>query len=780
VLFGAELMPPIKEPVLIGDWLADPRDDSLTRGNERVKLEPRTMRLLMRLAQAPGIVVSQDELLESVWTGLVVGPASVYQSMSQLRKMLGDVDEPARYIETVARKGYRLVAKVSKPETPASATQVNEAVAAGAQAATAAPEKPAKKPWRWIAVAAAVGLAVLAALWQWLPRSAESPQFATIAVLPFLDLTEGHTQQLFCDGLTEEMSNWLAQVPTLRVVARTSASIYADRKKGAKDIGRELNTTHLLYGSLRRSGNKLRITVQLVDTGTGFELWTQSYDEEAGDVLKVQETIARKVAGNLELRVSAETDTRFASRRSNSARAYELFLNARANELKADSAANDLAITLYREALRNDPQFALAKVWLAHAISNLAYYHSRRIEDLIPEALPLLAEAETAVPQLADTFLVRGLIYTRLRERELAEHDLRRAIELNPSSDKAADRLGYFHMTGGKPHEALRYFTITAALNPLDFWSQVYKCIVLTDLARLEDAEQACAQARALGPSSPLVYSTSSSLEAARMRWEDALRYSRTALDRDDNIAAIHAERASWLRRLGLLQESGEAFREAVAADANGARRNVPLLSLGGTAAIDRGGATALQEFVREFQLEQSDDPRMMFELASLYLMVNDPARARTQVDRALASDQLRAEDLASPWLARSGRSYLLILAATLRPSGDPEAADRRLSQLDALLERLHDDGMRTSGLFELRAQAAAMRGRGDEAVAALSRAAELGWTNVWLAEHEPYFASLRDRPDYRAFIAAARARNASAAAKLEDLLPRPAAVSPQ
>src|SRR5688572_6726823 len=147
-------MPPIKEPVLIGDWLADPRDDSLTRGNERVKLEPRTMRLLMRLAQAPGIVVSQDELLESVWTGLVVGPASVYQSMSQLRKMLGDVDEPARYIETVARKGYRLVAKVSKPETPASATQVNEADAAGAQAATAAPEKPAKKPWRWIAVAA--------------------------------------------------------------------------------------------------------------------------------------------------------------------------------------------------------------------------------------------------------------------------------------------------------------------------------------------------------------------------------------------------------------------------------------------------------------------------------------------------------------------------------------------------------------------------------------------------------------------------------------------------
>ena len=115
MLPGLELMQLVNDPVLIGDWLVDPRDDSVVRGNERVKLEPRTMRLLMRLAQTPGEVVSQDELLESVWTGVVVGTASVYQSMSQLRKVLGDTDDPPRYIETVARKGYRLVAKVSPP-----------------------------------------------------------------------------------------------------------------------------------------------------------------------------------------------------------------------------------------------------------------------------------------------------------------------------------------------------------------------------------------------------------------------------------------------------------------------------------------------------------------------------------------------------------------------------------------------------------------------------------------------------------------------------------------
>src|SRR4051794_20896604 len=120
------------EPVKIGEWLADPRDDSLTRDAEKVKIEPRTMRLLMCLARTPGEVVSQDQLLESVWTGVVVGTASIYQSMSQLRKVLGDNEDPPRYIETVARKGYRLVATVTVPQ-PAPAP-------APAPAPVAAPE----------------------------------------------------------------------------------------------------------------------------------------------------------------------------------------------------------------------------------------------------------------------------------------------------------------------------------------------------------------------------------------------------------------------------------------------------------------------------------------------------------------------------------------------------------------------------------------------------------------------------------------------------------------
>lgn len=770
MLLGPELMSPVNEPVLIGDWLVDPRDDSLARGTERVKLEPRTMRLLMRLAQSPGQVVSQDELLESVWSGVVVGTASVYQSMSQLRKVFGDNDDPPRYIETVARKGYRLIAPVAAPPKSVAAALPHETPPV---TSTEAPPPPtvSKPKGRWMALAAAAALAVMAAAWQFLPRTPLAPSQATIVVLPFVDLTDGSTQQMFCDGLTEETSNWLAQIPSLRVVAHSSAFAYRGRSADVRTIGKELKTSHLLEGSLRRSGDRMRITVQLIDTQTGFQLWSESYDEKAGDVLRVQEDVARQVAGKLELRISAETDSHFDSRRSRTAQAQELFLNARAHALRFDAASNELAITLYRQAIRADPSFALAKVWLAHAIGNRRYFTSQRTEDLLPEILPLLAEAEKTAPKLMDLYVVRGSIYTDLRRRELAERDLRHALEISPNTVTATSKLGYFNLTGAKPREALSYYTMTAALDPRDFGWPAYRCIALTDMAMFEEAESACGQARALGPSSPWVYSVSSSLDAARGRWVEALRYSEQALERDKDIAEIHGERARWLRRLGLMKEAGLAFREAVAANPDGARRNVPLLVVGMTAAIDNGGATSLRAFSAEFGLDESDDPALLFELANAHLMVKEEAQARALVDRALASDKLTGEDLESAWLARTGRSYLLISGVALRESGEAAAAGRRFAQLETLLARMVDDGVRTAGLFELKAQLAALQGRPDDAMAALRRASELGWSSVWLAEHEPYFNSMRSRKDFQELLAAARTRNASAAAQLRNRL---------
>jgi DNA-binding winged helix-turn-helix (wHTH) protein len=203
--------------VQVGDWIVEPALDSISRDGKTHKLEPRTMRLLMCLIDSAGTVVSIEHLLNEVWTGVIVGSASVYQAVSQLRKLLGDTDPEPTYIETVPRKGYRLIAAVGAVDPPRQVTTADQPPAATPRVRSAAtPHRLGLMAMLGIALAALMSLA-------WLllrkPPLAEAAA-ASIAVLPFVDLTAEKNDQPFCDGLTEELSNWLSQIPTLRVVAR--------------------------------------------------------------------------------------------------------------------------------------------------------------------------------------------------------------------------------------------------------------------------------------------------------------------------------------------------------------------------------------------------------------------------------------------------------------------------------------------------------------------------------------------------------------------------------
>jgi transcriptional activator of cad operon len=275
------------EVAQIGDWLVNPALDTLCRGTETHKLEPRMMRLLLHLANDAGAVVSVDRLLSEVWTG-VVGPASVYQAVSQLRKLLGDVDPDPTYIATVPRRGYRLVAPVRRGA--AEAMSLTTDVVSFAPAAR-----------RWLAMVLG-GVTLLAFILNgssiWRPSPTEWS--TSIAVLPFIDLTAEKAEQSFCDGLTEELSNRLSQIPTLRVVARTSAFAFRGQGEDVRRIGKALDTDHILEGSVRRSGNHLRVTVRLVDARNGYHLWSDNYDRAADDAINLQEDISRSVAEHLQ------------------------------------------------------------------------------------------------------------------------------------------------------------------------------------------------------------------------------------------------------------------------------------------------------------------------------------------------------------------------------------------------------------------------------------------------------------------------------------------------
>jgi TolB-like protein/DNA-binding winged helix-turn-helix (wHTH) protein/Tfp pilus assembly protein PilF len=786
----AEIMPsltPGREAVQIGAWVADPGDDSLTRGGERVKLEPRMMKLLLRFAKEPGVVVSQEQLLESVWSGVVVSTASVYQSISQLRKVLGDVDDTPQYIETVARKGYRLIAPTG-PVVEKAPERQPEAVATGNAESTPAdtiaaplPGSPAAEvrssQLRLAPIAiVAVALIAFASLAYWKFRSPSSAlQAATvgattnsilsaIVVLPFVDMSPGGKEQAFCDGLTEEMSNWLAQIPTLRVVARTSAFEFQNKNEDVRTIGKKLGTSHVIEGSLRRAGNKMRITVQLIDTRNGYNLWSGSYDVEDSNVLEVQEQVARAVANNLELRLTATTADRFADRRSATAEAYPLYLIARSHAMRITRDDNDKAIDYYKQALASDPNFSLAQVGLVMSLINQRYFIGRGIDSIAEEVAPILEAVQHHAPNLPELYVARGALETELRQRDSALRDLEYALKLNPNLREAASELGFYYLTNGEPRQSLDYYTRALKIDPLNFSLHANRCDALAMLGQGVPAEEACERARALRPEAAWVFAVSSNMEFTRGRVVEAMKWSDEAVKRGSDVAEVQAERAVILFALGLAAKTTDVFTQSYRSNPQGTVATAELAGTGAFAAVARGGSAALAQFIKTYRLGEGNTPGVQFELAHAALTAGDAATARRFVDLALANPALVAEDLASPFQAmRYGKSYLLTAAAALRATGDTRAADARLAELSALLDRLERAGVQTFGIHQLRADVAAMQGDDAMALRELQRAAELGWRSAWLAENAPHYSSVRKQAAFTSLLAAVRADNAAA-----------------
>jgi eukaryotic-like serine/threonine-protein kinase len=644
-------------------------------------------------------------------------------------------------------------------------TSTVETLLAGLAADTSDGPRPTVLVGAAILIAmAAVGLTYLLDRW-WASRHFVVVQGAAanaqpaIAVLPFVDLSVGKTEQPFCDGVTEELSNWLAQIPMLRVVARSSAFAFRDRQTDVREVGRQLGTTHVLEGSLRRVGDLMRVSVQLISTRDGFNVWSGSYDAAATNVIQVQEEVARAVANNLELRLTEVTVASLSERRSSSPQAYATYLVARHHQQQRTKQDNERAIELYREAINLDPNFALAQVGLAYAYLNQRYFNDRPIAEIARDAGPLLERAVRQAPRLADVYVVRGALETELLQRDAALRDLHHAESLNPNSREAASELGFYHLVNGEPRDALRYYSHAADLDPLDYNLAAQRCIALADLAQYDGAAAACDRSRSLNPQAVWAYTVSGDLEEARGRLVEALRWNSAALARSADTQELYTYRGHWLLSLGLPDRARESYETAVVATGD-TSANAALCWLGLVTAYASGGLEALHQRISSQRLTEASDPNVLFELAGVELLAGESQAARIFADRALASPNLRPDDLASPWLARLGRAYLLIAAAAHQATGDARGAAQHLTALSALLDRLTAAGMRRHGVYELQAQVAALRGDPDGAMRALQRAADQGWREVWLAEHEPYFASLHSRADFRALLQRVRANN--------------------
>ena len=279
----------------IGDWCVNPASGQISRNGETARVEVRTMRLLLCLADHAGEVVSIDDVLTQVWSGVTVTPDSVYQAVASLRRLLGDDPRQPTYIATVPRLGYRMVAAVT-PWVPATA---------------AIPSSPGRRAGVARAAGAALCLALAAAFLFYGKVPTASPAPATqpeksIAVLPFLDLTEKMSNEPFADGMTEELIDKLSKIPGLRVPSPTSSFYFKGKQITIPEIAKSLGVAYVLDGSVRKSGARLRIAARLIRAENGYVIWSETYDRPVDDLLMVQDDIAGEVTKALRASIVAK------------------------------------------------------------------------------------------------------------------------------------------------------------------------------------------------------------------------------------------------------------------------------------------------------------------------------------------------------------------------------------------------------------------------------------------------------------------------------------------
>lgn len=303
----------------VGEWYVNPAAGEISRGSESARLEARTMRLLVCLAEHAGEVVSIDELLSQVWPDVSVSPDSVYQAVTSLRRLLGDDPKQPSYIATVPRMGYRMIAKVSPwPENSVDTASGSGDEQLGSQlrfsSSNQMPASRRKNAYVWIAACVLCLVFIVIAVSRMRDKAASSNPASTalaaqvqrsVAVLPFLDLTEGMKEEEFADGMTEELIDKLSKVPGLRVPGATSSFYYKGKQIPVADIAKALGVAYVLDGSVRKTGGRLRVAARLARAESGYVVWSETYDRPFVDRVMVQEDIASEVTKALTASIDA-------------------------------------------------------------------------------------------------------------------------------------------------------------------------------------------------------------------------------------------------------------------------------------------------------------------------------------------------------------------------------------------------------------------------------------------------------------------------------------------
>jgi TolB-like protein/DNA-binding winged helix-turn-helix (wHTH) protein/Tfp pilus assembly protein PilF len=494
------------------DFALDLRPRRLRRGSRVLKLERIPLEILLLLLEHPGEIVSRDEIVTRVWGNDVFLDTdnSIRGAIRKVRQVLKDDPETPRFIQTVTGRGYRFIAPViSSEEGHSSGAPGTEAstVPTGARNLVSeldsrlrrsgpslldqgkrqiAGQSPGTetafglgggraRTWLYIALSslAVVCLASLVGFWGWRRASKAPSAFRrkiVLAVLPFDNLSRDPDQEFFSEGLTEEM---IAQVGKLNrdqltVVARSSVAKYRASALAAKEIGRELNADYLVQGSVRRSSDRVRITVQLIQVPDQTDVWTESYDRELNDVLAVQDSVVRSIASQIHIALTEEQEKRLATPRQISPEAYEAYLKGRYYWNKRTGESMQKAEQYFQQAIDNDPTYAAAYSGLADCDSGLTWHGFNSPAEALPKAYAAAHKAIEISPESAEAHASLGLAMSHRWDWAGAEAEFKRALQLDPQYANAHHWYGDYLSMQRRHDEALAAAKRALELDPLN------------------------------------------------------------------------------------------------------------------------------------------------------------------------------------------------------------------------------------------------------------------------------------------------------------------------
>jgi TolB-like protein/DNA-binding winged helix-turn-helix (wHTH) protein/Tfp pilus assembly protein PilF len=628
---------------LLGPWLVEVPLNRVHRNGKTIQLEPKMMQVLVCLADAAGEVVKKGDLMRCVWSDTFVTDDALTRVISELRKTFDDDARQPTFIETIPKSGYRLLAPVG---IPAAETRI---VAAAPPAEvlnpSVEPQRPSQRS-RWIALlgkhrfAAAILGVTAGVIFLLVNRSHDGKPLTSVrvrlAVLPFTNLSGDLDQEYFSDGMTEEVITSISQInpERLGVVARTSAMHYRYTDKTVRQIGHELSVDYILEGSVRRSGNRVRVTAQLIQVDDQTQLWSGEYERDLSDVLAVQGQISVSVADAIQLRLGRKASAQIKVNPN----AYQLYLKGRYLLDHREPELLRKALANFQQSVQQDPDFARAWASVALSYELLEYVGAIGPSDSHPYALAAATRAVQLDPQSAEAHTALAYVHEHY-EWKWAEQDreIARAMELDKNYELARQWYSYALLQRGNTQQAVVEMRRALELDPVSLR------VNLTMETRLERAGM----------------------------YDEAVRQCQNAIELYPNEPQAHFQLARLYGRKAELTKAGDEYRRGLQLAGSG-----HMVKVFDNLSRRIGFAATVEEFdQRQFQ----DDLRELKRRATRGEYVSPSGYA-------VAFAQLGERDLAIRWLQRAYDEHASVLLQLRDPAFDKI---RDMPEFQALVHRV-------------------------------------------------------------------------------------------